>query len=276
MSASCSWESGWNAPNAHQPPFESYSQKDFYSFAAYFAKLGRKGTGLSPPISGSEEFLFTAARKDRCSTLSGEVLQPAPLFGTAAAVTEGTDPRVILAEWVTSRENPFFGQTMPIACGRADLMGRGLVEPVDDLRATNPASNPALLEALGKDFAASGYNIKHLIRQITTSSVYGLSSIPNERNVADTRNFFAALPAADAAEVLLDSVSQICRQPENFEAMPPGALSKEIWTHRSIPCRWTRLAARTRIRTLPARELSTQPSYRPCIDELKTRCRAKS
>jgi len=215
----------------HQHPFESYSQKDFYSFAAYFAKLGRKGTGLSPPISGSEEFLFTATKGQVQHPVTGEVLQPAPLFGTAPTVAEGTDPRVILADWVTSRENPFFGQTMANRVW-ADLMGRGLVEPVDDLRATNPASNPALLEALGKDFAESGYNIKHLIRQITTSSVYGLSSIPNERNVADTRNFSRHYRQRMRAEVLLDSVSLICRQSENFEAMPPGALSKEIWTHR--------------------------------------------
>jgi hypothetical protein len=215
----------------HQHPFESYSQKDFYSFAAYFAKLGRKGTGLSPPISGSEEFLFTASKGQVQHPVTGEVLQPTPLFGTAPAVAEGTDPRVVLADWVTSKENPFFGQTMANRVW-ADLMGRGLVEPVDDLRATNPASNPALLEALGKDFAASGYNVKHLIRQITTSSVYGLSSIPNERNVADTRNFSRHYRQRMRAEVLLDSVSQICRQPENFEAMPPGALSKEIWTHR--------------------------------------------
>ena len=215
----------------HQHPFESYSQRDFYSFAAYFAKLGRKGTGLSPPISGSEEFLFTAAKGQVQHPVTGEVLTPKPLFGTATEVTEGTDPRVALAAWLTSRENQYFGQTMANRVW-ADLMGRGLVEPVDDLRATNPASNPALLEALGKDFAANGFDVKHLIRRIATSEVYGLSSLPNERNVADTRNFSRHYRQRMRAEVLLDSVSQICRQPENFEAMPPGALSKEIWTHR--------------------------------------------
>lgn len=215
----------------HQHPFESYSQKDFYSFAAYFAKLGRKGTGLSPPISGSEEFLFTAASGQVRHPVSGEVLPAKPLFGTASEVAEGSDPRIALAKWVTSKENPYFAQTMANRIW-ADLMGRGLVEPVDDLRATNPASNPALLEALGAEFVASGYNIKQLIRQIVTSSVYGLSSIPNERNVADTRNFSRHYRQRMRAEVLLDSVSQICRQPENFEAMPPGSLSKQIWTHR--------------------------------------------
>lgn len=215
----------------HQHPFESYSQKDFYSFAAYFAKLGRKGTGLSPPISGSEEFLFTAPNGQVRHPVTGEVLAPKPLFGTAPEVIEGNDPRQVLAGWLTSKDNPYFGQTMANRIW-ADLMGRGLVEPVDDLRATNPAANPALLEALGIEFADSGYNIKHLIRQITTSSVYGLSSIPNERNLADTRNFSRHYRQRMRAEVLLDSVSQICLQPENFEAMPPGALSKEIWTHR--------------------------------------------
>ncbi|RLS51433.1 MAG: DUF1553 domain-containing protein [Planctomycetota bacterium] len=215
----------------HQHPFESYSQKDFYSFAAYFSKLGRKGTGLSPPISGSEEFLFTAEKGQITHPVTGEVLPPRPLFGTAPDVAEGSDPRESLAVWMTSPENPYFAQTMANRVW-ADLMGRGLVEPVDDLRATNPATNPALLEALGKDFASSGFNIKHLIRRIATSSTYALSSLPTERNIADTRNFSRHYRQRLRAEVLLDSVAQICHQPSSFEAMPPGSLSKEIWTHR--------------------------------------------
>lgn len=215
----------------HQHPFESYSQKDFYSFAAYFSKLGRKGTGLSPPISGSEEFLFTAEKGQVTHPVTGEVLPPQPLFGTAPDIAEGTDPRESLAAWMTSPKNTFFAQTMANRVW-ADLMGRGLVEPVDDLRATNPATNPALLEALGRDFADNGFDIKHLIRRIATSSTYALSSLPTERNIADTRNFSRHYRQRLRAEVLLDSVTQICRLPSSFEAMPPGSLSKEIWTHR--------------------------------------------
>ena len=106
---------------------------------------------------------------------------PRPLFGAARAIEPGEDPREALADWITSPENPYFAR---VAVNRvwADLMGRGLVEPVDDMRATNPPSNPALLAALADDFRASGFDIKKLIRRIMTSYVYGLSSTPNERN----------------------------------------------------------------------------------------------
>ncbi len=211
----------------HQHPFESYSQADFYSFAAYFAKIGRKGTGISAPISGSEEFIFTASKGDVTHPVTGEVLPPRPLFGTAPEVVEGSDPRVSLAAWITSPENPFFAQTMANRVW-ADLMGRGLVEPVDDLRATNPATNPALLEALGKDFAGNGFNIKQLIRRITTSSVYGLSSIPTERNVADTRNFSRHYRQRMRGEVWLDSVSRLSLQPDSVTV--PGSSVASTWS----------------------------------------------
>lgn len=215
----------------HQHPFESYSQADYYSFAAYFSRIGRKGTGISAPISGEEELIFTAAAGEVRHPVSGVVLPPRPLFGTAPEIPEKGDPRVSLASWIASKDNPFFAQTMANRVW-ADLMGRGLVEPVDDLRATNPASNPVLLAALGDDFRDHGFDIKHLIRRITSSSAYGLSSVPTDRNVADTRNFSRHYRQRLRGEVLLDSVCQITQQPENFEAMAPGSLSKEIWTHR--------------------------------------------
>ena len=114
----------------------------------------------------------------------------------------------------------------------ADLMGRGLVEPVDDLRATNPPSNAALLEALGKDFEEEGYDLKKLIRRIATSYVYGLSSSPTERNIADTRNYSRYYRGRLRAEVLLDAVTEITGVPESFDAMPPDSSAKLIWTHR--------------------------------------------
>ena len=130
----------------HHHPFEVYGQDDFYSFAAYFAKLGRKGTGISAPISGSEEFIYAGTKGEVKHPLTGEVLQPRPLFGEASEVSEESDPRVALANWMTSPENPYFAQTMVNRIW-ADLMGRGLVEPVDDLRATNPPLNGPLFKS---------------------------------------------------------------------------------------------------------------------------------
>ncbi len=215
----------------HHHPFEVWGQDDFYSFAAYFARIGRKGRGLSPPISGSEEIVFTSTAGSVKHPLTGETMQPRPLFGTAPVAGPDSDPREALAAWVTSDENPFFVQVMANRVW-ADLMGRGLVEPVDDLRATNPPSNEPLLKALGEDFRKQKYDIKKLIRRITTSYVYSLSSLPTERNVADTRNYSRHYRQRLRAEVMLDSVSQITEIPETFAAMPPGSQAKEIWTHR--------------------------------------------
>lgn len=215
----------------HHHPFEVWGQDDFYSFAAYFAKLGYKGTGLSPPISGSEEFVFTAANGSVSHPLTGAALAPRVLFGESPPIEAGTDPRQALAAWITSRDNPFFAQTMANRVW-ADLMGVGLVEPVDDLRATNPASNGPLLEALGRDFAEHGFDVKHLIRTIATSYVYGLSSLPGERNAVDLRNYSRHYRQRLRAEVLLDSVCQITGVPEDFGGMPEGSTAREIWTHR--------------------------------------------
>jgi hypothetical protein len=111
-------------------------------------------------------------------------------------------------------------------------MGRGIVDPVDDLRATNPPSNAPLLAALSHEFRRQGYDQKKLLRAIMTSQVYGLSSLPNDRNVADTRNYSRHYRQRLRAEVLLDAVCDITQVPEEFDAMPEGSRAAEIWTHR--------------------------------------------
>ena len=114
----------------------------------------------------------------------------------------------------------------------ADLMGRGLVEPVDDLRATNPPTNGPLLDALADDFRAAKYDLKQLIRTICTSHVYRLSSLPDERNAADRQNYSRHYRTRLRAEVLLDAVSDITGVPETFAAMPAGSRAIELWTTR--------------------------------------------
>jgi Protein of unknown function (DUF1549)/Protein of unknown function (DUF1553) len=215
----------------HHHPFEVWGQDDFYSFAAYFAKVGRKGTGLSPPISGSEEIVFTAKTGSVKHPLTGDVLPPRPLFGSAPTIPPDGDPRESLAAWITSDKNPYFAKVI-VNRVWADLMGRGLVEPVDDLRATNPPTNAPLLDALAADFRARKYDLKTLIRGIATSHVYGLSSLPNERNTADTRYYSRHLRQRLRAETLLDSVAAITGVPESFDAMPAGSQAKQVWTHR--------------------------------------------
>ena len=215
----------------HHHPFEKWAQDDFYSFAAYFSRIGRKGTGISAPISGSEEYVFTGKSGQVLHPGTQKVMEPRPLFGNSPALPPETDPRDVLAAWITSRDNSFFAQVM-VNRVWMDLMERGLVEPVDDLRASNPPSNGPLLEALAIDFRDNGYDIKKLIRRITTSHVYGLSSVPNDRNSSDTRNYSRHYRQRLRGEVLLDSISQITGTTDTFAAAAPGTLAKELWTVR--------------------------------------------
>lgn len=227
----------------HHHPFEVWGQDDFYSFAAFFGRIGRKGVGISAPISGGEEAIYhgegTVGRRRGAATtggvkhpITGEVMTPTPLLGQSLDLTPEQDPRQALADWVTSPENPFFAKVI-VNRVWADLMGRGIVDPVDDLRATNPPLNPALLDALAADFRKQGCDLKKLIKTICTSHAYGLSTTPNDRNAADLRNYSRHYRQRLRAEVLLDMVSDITGVPEKFEAMPPGSRAMEVWTARS-------------------------------------------
>jgi hypothetical protein len=216
----------------HHHPFEVWGQDDFYSFAAYFAKIGRKGTGISAPISGSEEMVFAGDKGQVTHPVTGAVMQPRPLYGTAPEIASGEDPRVALAAWITSPENHLFAQVMANRVW-ADLMTRGLVEPVDDLRATNPPSNGPLLKALGEHFRDSGFSITELVRVIANSHVYQLSSVPNATNSADTYHYSRHYRHRLRAEVLLDACTQITGIHPQFDGMPAESLAKQLWTHRS-------------------------------------------
>ena len=222
----------------HHHPFEVWGQDDFYSFAAFFGRVGRKGVGISAPISGGEETIYLGSGTGRRGgstvkhPLTGKEMTPTPLLGKPLDIPAERDPRDVLAEWVTAPENPYFGKVV-VNRVWADLMGRGIVDPVDDLRATNPPSNPQLLEELAADFRRSGHDLKKLIRVICTSHVYSLSTLPNDRNAGDLRNYSRHYRQRLRAEVLLDMVSDVTGVPEVFEAMPPGSRAIEVWTARS-------------------------------------------
>ncbi len=132
---------------------------------------------------------------------------------------------------MTETDNPYFRRVI-VNRVWADLMGRGIVEPVDDLRMTNPPSNAPLLDALADDFRRHGYDLKHLIRTIMASSVYALSSTPNERNLADTRNFSRHYRQRLRAEVLMGAMDDLTGIPERYEAAPPLTRASALWTVR--------------------------------------------
>ncbi len=213
----------------HHHPFERWSQDDFYSFAAFFAKVGRKGTGLSPPISGGEERIYTSEKGDVRHPITGAVLPPRPLFGDATDLSN--DPRQGLAEWMVSPDNEYFAMVQVNRLW-ATLMGRGIVEPVDDLRSTNPPSNPKLLAELAREFQESDYDLKHLLKTITLSRVYSHSSETTPSNVSDRINYSRHYRHRLRAEVLMDAIADVTETNVSLQGMPPESRANQVWTHR--------------------------------------------
>ncbi|MCY2967618.1 MAG: DUF1549 and DUF1553 domain-containing protein [Planctomycetota bacterium] len=216
----------------HHHPFEVWSQDDFFGFAAFFSRIGHKGQGLSPPISGGEEMIFSTPTGQLNHGRTGVPVSPRTLGGADVTISPDDDPRAVLANWMTSPENPHFAKVMASRVW-AELMSQGLVDPVDDIRATNPASNEPLLDYLAADFREHKYDIKHLIRRIMTSYVAGLSSVPADRNLSDTRNFSRYYRQRLRAEVLLDAVNDALGTEEDFAAMAPGSRATQVWTYRT-------------------------------------------
>lgn len=214
----------------HHHPFEIWSQDDFYGFAALFARVGHEG-GISPPISGGEEIIFTAEAGQLKHGRTGNVVSPQLLGDRKIEPRVDQDPRQLLADWMTRKSNPFFARVMANRIW-SEMMGQGIVEPVDDLRATNPPCNEPLLEYLAQDFRDQGYDIKKLIRRIALSQVFALASRPGSRNASDIHNFSRYYRQRMRAEILLDATNDVLGTEEKFDALPPGSRATQVWTHR--------------------------------------------
>ena len=215
----------------HHHPNEKWSQNDFYQFAAFFGPVKQKGTGLSPPISGGAETFYFAGVGAVKHPVTDEVMKPRPPDGLVVNVSTNVDARQALADWITDPRNPFFARA---AVNRvwASLFGRGFVQPVDDFRASNPAVNEPLLEALAADFAQHGYDFKHLLRTILSSRLYQLSANPNEFNVPDTKSFSRSYRRRLPAEVLLDAVNDVTGASDDFNGCPPGTRAVQTWSYK--------------------------------------------
>lgn len=216
----------------HQHPFEVYSQRDFYSLSAYFANVGYKGTGLSPPISGGEEIVTVSNKGQVKHPLTDEVLSPAPLKGEPVNVAAGEDPRQHFVDWLIADDNSRMAKA---AVNRiwGELFGVGIVDPVDDMRATNPPSNPELLAALAEEFKRMEYDQKDLLKLITSSYVYGLSSLPNETNANDHRNFSRHYRRLARAEVVADALSDVIGVTDSFDGLASEGRAMQLWTFRT-------------------------------------------
>lgn len=201
----------------HHHPFERWSQRDYYSLAAFFSQVGRK-----PSSTPGEEIIFhkrgiaqAENRKNR------QQVRPAGLGAEPPEIAPDEDPRLLLAGWMREKTNPFFAKALVNRYWK-HFFRRGLVDPEDDIRDTNPPTNPELLDALASNFVQSGYDLRALIRTMAQSTTYQLSSVPNAHNGIDQQNFSRYYPRRLPAEVLLDAIDALTGTPTTFADLPLG------------------------------------------------------
>lgn len=201
----------------HHHPFERWSQDDYYSFEAFFSQVGRK-----PTSTRGEDMIFHKRGLAGAKNIkTGATLKPAALGDSVGDIQPDTDPRLKLADWMGSVNNPYFARALVNRYWK-HFLRRGLIEPEDDIRDTNPPTNPELLAALEKHFIDSKYDLRELIRAIVSSNTYQLSSVPSQANLADQQNYSRYYPRRLQAEVLLDSIDDLVGTRTDFPNLPPG------------------------------------------------------
>lgn len=208
----------------HHHPYEKWSQDDYWNMAAFFGHLGRKNI---PAVARGSQQQQNLQRSFYYNKGSGTVINkrtnkpatPAPLDGDPVDLTSGADPRQALVDWMTRKDNPFFARAVANRYW-AHFFGRGIVDPLDDMRVTNPPSNPALLEALAKELVDNGYSLRRLCKTMVTSGAYRLSSEPVPGNAADKQSYARYYPKRMSAEVLHDAVHLVTGTPASFPGVP--------------------------------------------------------
>jgi hypothetical protein len=221
----------------HNHPLERFTQDDYYGMAAFFTRVKTDGKNTD---EGKAVDVGLPARRGRkkAANVSGEkvgieqprthqFLPPKPLDRSSVALEANQDPREALADWVTSKDNRLFSRSIVNRVWKT-YFSVGLVEPVDDLRATNPATNEPLLDALCDDLIAHKFDLKHLMRTILNSRTYALSSDPLPGNVSDRKFFSHYYPRRLPAEVLADAISSATGVPEHFEGYADGLLAIQL------------------------------------------------
>jgi len=206
----------------HDHPFEKWKQDDFLGFAAFFAQVRHKNR-----IRQNERVLYLDPKRELTHPKSKQPVTPKFLGGEPVKVEPGRDRREVLAEWMTAPSNPFFAKAIVNRLWK-HFLGRGLVEPVDDFRVTNPPTNEALLDALAEDFIRHKYDLKRLFRTIVGSRVYQLSAQPNGTNKEDKQFYSRFYLKRLNAEELLDGICRVTEAPEKFPGFHLGTRAAQL------------------------------------------------
>ena len=200
----------------HNHPFDRWTMDDYYGFAAFFSQIGYKNAQDPRELT-----VFNAGSGEMRHPVGNRLVSPKYLGGSAPEIKPGADFRTTLAEWLTRPDNPAFARNIGNTVW-AHFFGRGIVEPVDDVRVSNPAGNDELLGALGKKVVEHRFDVKKLARDICLSRTYQLSTKRNPTNEWDERNFARQSVRRMRAEVLLDCISQVTETTDTIAGMPLG------------------------------------------------------
>ncbi|MSR30092.1 MAG: DUF1553 domain-containing protein [Gemmataceae bacterium] len=207
----------------HHHPYEKWSQDDYWGLASFFGKIGRKRFPVPGQQNQNQEsqrlVVYSTKSGGVTNKRSGKLAEYKPLDEAAVTLSEDDDPRTLLAEWMTKEKNPFFSKAIANRYW-AHFFSRGIVDPLDDMRITNPPTNPELLQALADHLLKNKFSLKQLIRLIVNSRTYQLSPTPNDWNKHDKQNFARYYPRRMSAEVLFDAVCQVTDSPAGFSGLP--------------------------------------------------------
>jgi hypothetical protein len=214
----------------HNHPFERWTQDDYYSLAAFFARVKQKKDAVEPgasPQAPGAEVIYSDRTGEVSQPRSGKVMPPKIIGVAAPAIPPDKDRREVLAEVVTAADNPFFAKSVVNRIWY-HLNGRGIVDPVDDFRDSNPSANDELLDALARDFVQHRFDARHIIRTIMNSRTYQLSAQTNDYNKDDNKYFSHAVTKLLSAEQLLDALCAVTDVPEKFAGLPLGTRAVQL------------------------------------------------
>lgn len=236
----------------HHHPSARWGQDDYFALAGFFTGVARK------KLPGGADAVYCSAGTDLKHPRTGEPVPARALGAAPADFTSRADRRAVLAGWMTAADNPYFAAAIANRLW-AHYFGRGLVEPVDDFRATNPATNEPLLADLARHVREVKYDLKAVTRTLLNSRAYQLASTARDGNADDAQNFSHATPRALPAEVLLDAICQVTGVPEKFNGWPEGYRATQVWDNR-MPSYFFRIFGRPMRASVCECERSNEPS----------------